>query len=415
MRLLRLNQLLLLIFLGSCTQYDPKLLIVEGNFQWQVPSNFPLPKEKSDNVMSVEKVKLGRYLFYDKRLSENMTQSCSSCHSQARGFAQGLPASFGSTGEVTSRNAMAIVNLAYMPVFTWNNNLILRLKQQALLPIFAEDPVELGFAGKHEILLSRIADDEFYVELFARSFPLATKKVTLETITKSLEAFQRSIVSFNSPYDQYKAGNTAAISDAAKRGAGVFFTEKVECFHCHNGINFTLNEDFEGKIEPQIEFHNTGLYNIGPNNRYTSQNPGLKEVSTKDSDEGKFKTPTLRNIALSFPYMHDGSIGCSVGNQDHFDNCASEALTNVIDHYADGGRNCTDANCTSTDRNNRRVSSFVPGFKPTGTEVSDILAFLKSLTDCDFVNNEAYSNPWPVGSSNHLSVETLPNGHPCSN
>jgi cytochrome c peroxidase len=411
--------LLGLFLLGSCTNYNPSATQIEQAYQQNIPLHFPKPRVAADNILTSEKVRLGQHLFYDKRLSFNQTQSCASCHLIDRAFTDGKKTSQGSTGDFTPRNAPSTVNLAYTPVLTWANPLIKTLRFQALLPMFGTDPVELGMVDKEDLMLLRIASDEKYQSMFKLAFVEEAEPIQLATITKALEAFQKSIISGNSDYDKYVQGDEGAISDSAKRGLDQFLQEKMECFHCHGGFNFTLTEDFAGKVAPTVKFHNTGLYNIGSENRYTAVNPGLEEITLKSSDNGKFRAPTLRNIALTYPYMHDGSIACDSGLESDITACARNALGKVVDHYANGGRNCTDKDCTAQDNNNPRVSSFVPGFSYFSTERNDMIDFLMSLTDCSMLTNENYQNPWPVGALNNPdgnsngAYSQLDSTHPC--
>lgn len=279
----------------------------------------PMPKVPEANV------RLGRYLFYDRRLSGNGTQSCATCHRQELAFTDGRARAVGSTGEVHARSSMSLVNVGKAPTLTWADPRVRSLEQQALIPLLGTKPVELGFRD-----LKALQSDPVYQE-FA---PL-----TIGKISRALADFERTIVSSRSPYDRYHyRSEQDAISDAAKRGEAIFFTDGVAgCFRCHNGFNFS-----DGA------FHNTGLYPV----------------------QGKFKTPTLRNIALTAPYMHDGSIA---------------TLEEVVDHYAAGGRA----------KENRQKDSRMTGFVLTVQNKKDLLAFLQSLTDLELTKDPRFADPWP--------------------
>jgi cytochrome c peroxidase len=346
---------------------------------WDLPAGFPIPKVPADNPMSAEKVALGRRLFYDTRLSGNRSFSCATCHVQARAFADPLPRAVGSTGEVHPRNSMSLGNVAYAPVLTWANPNLRRLEQQALIPMFGEHPVELGLAGKEGELLGRVREDTLYRRLFAAAFPDAAGEVSLATITKALAAFQRTLISANSPYDRFQRGDRAAVSSAARRGEALFFSERLECFHCHGGFNFTGTADYVGKGFAEVEFHNTGLYNVGGRGAYPAENPGLLEHSGDPEDMGKFKAPSLRNVAVTAPYMHDGSI---------------PTLDAVIDHYAAGGRTVRAGPHAGVGRRNPFKSGFVKGFTLTPRERNDLTLFLHALTDSTFLTDPRFSDPW---------------------
>ncbi|MEM7675579.1 MAG: cytochrome c peroxidase, partial [Myxococcota bacterium] len=158
-------------------------------------ADFPPPRVPDNNPMSLAKVELGRRLFYDRRLSGNETQACASCHEQARGFSDGLAVSQGSTGEITPRNSMTLGNVAYATTLTWGNPLLRTLEAQALVPMFGEDPVELGLAGRDGELLERLRQDSLYPEQFRRAFDDA-EPVNISNIAKALAAFQRTLITF---------------------------------------------------------------------------------------------------------------------------------------------------------------------------------------------------------------------------
>lgn len=406
------------IFFRCQNEINPKFLELQVEYSWKLPPGIPLPRELSDNPMSEAKVELGRYLFYDKRLSGNESFSCATCHHQRRAFAddfdiadgsieeslvhtpQAALTPYGITHEAHPRNAMALVNLAWQSTFTWANPLLRKLRTQALIPIFGEFPVELGLLGHETRLLWQLENDPIYQKLFPKAFPNSRNPFHIDHIILALEAFQRSLVSYNSPYDRYERGDFSAISESAKRGKELFFSEELECFHCHGGLNFTLSEDHSKLREPIIDFANNGLYNIGGMGLYPPENQGLFEFTGKISDMGKFKAPTLRNIAVSAPYMHDGTL---------------LDLDSVVDHYANGGRTISSGPYAGVGSLNPYKSSFVKGFSLTTQERADLIEFLKSLTDCEFLTNPRYRNPWPVGHFNRPNtVGELPEaGHPC--
>lgn len=351
------------------------------DYQWNIPSWVPPPVVPTDNPMTTEKIELGRHLFYDKSLSANGSMSCATCHVQARAFTDGRAVSPGVTGELGSRSAMALVNVAYLPVLTWMNPLLDSLEVQSLIPLFGEHPFEMGMAGREKELFSIFETDPRYQSLFKRAFPkeasLGSEALySLSTLTKALASFQRTLLSFDSPYDRYKYGNQPdAISESAKRGEALFFGEKMECYHCHGGLNFTDNIKHTRLPFPELGFHNTGLYNVDGKGAYPVNNPGIVEITASPEDKGKFRTPTLRNIALTAPYMHDGSI---------------PTLAQVIrEHYARSGRASQGGNSANPLR-----SELLVGFKVDDQEVSDLVAFLNALTDERFLNNPKFGNPW---------------------
>lgn len=357
---------------------------VTSDYAWDLPDWMPRPVVPADNPMTDEKVALGRHLFYDKRLSLNETTSCASCHLQENAFTDPRRASLGLHGQETPRNSMSLANVAYLPRLTWANPLIASLEQHALTPLFSAEPEELGFNGKEDMLIERLRGVPEYREMFAKAFPERDGDIDLFTITRAIGAFQRTILSASSPYDQYRyEGDKDAISEAAKRGEAMFFSERFECHHCHNGVNFQDNERHARKRLGEIAFHNTGLYNVDGAGAYPARDTGVRDITFDDADMGRFRTPTLRNIAVTAPYMHDGSVA---------------TLNEAIAHYAAGGRTIASGPDAGDGSRNPLKSSFIPGFELTAQEEADLIAFLESLTDEKLLTNPALSDPWADGA-----------------
>lgn len=345
-------------------------------YDWQLRQDFPEPQVPANNPMTQEKVKLGRHIFYDKNLSGNQTQSCASCHMQEFAFAEVLNTSVGSTGTTIRRNSPALVNVAYNKTLTWAHDGLKTIEQQLLIPMFAEDPVELGITGFESQVLARFSTPE-YKEMFHNAFP--DQPISFDLINKSLASFVRSLVSLNSPFDKYAYdGDDSALNESALNGMNLFFSEKLECHHCHGGFNFTQSTTHEQQLLDRRPFHNTGLYYVEKDKGYPSKDIGLAEVSLNAHDNGRFRAPTLRNIRVSAPYMHDGSIS---------------TLEEVIDFYAAGGRNITEGKFQGDGRLNPKKNAFVKGFEITAEEKKDLIAFLDSLTDKEFLNNPVHANP----------------------
>ena len=368
---------------------DPEQLAA---FEWNLPPGFPTPRVPEGDPMTVEKVALGRHLFYDQRLSGNQTQSCASCHDQALAFADGRKVSVGSTGTVLPRSGMSLANVGYQPVLTWANPTLTSLTEQMLIPLLADDPVELGIGGIEGEVMDRLRADETYQSLFAEAFPDEEDPFTLDNLTRAIAAFERTLISGDSPADRFREGDTMALSPSARAGHDLFFSKEVGkpgCVKCHSGqdrVFFTSNFDFEGKPVAHIQFDNTGLYNLGPDGAYPEPNTGLFRLTGNPADMGKFKVPTLRNVAVTAPYMHDGSIA---------------TLEEVLDHYAAGGRTITSGPHTGVGSDNPHKSPLIEPFDLTANERLALVAFLEALTDEAFLTDARFSNPWPAGSAAH--------------
>lgn len=376
-----LKSFAILIFLAtlllSCDKPIKPTNPVESEYQWPILAGFPKPQVPINNPMSNEKVTLGKNLFFDKNLSANQQQSCESCHQQKFAFAEPLAKSIGSTGDIHRRNAPALVNIAYNKTLTWAHDGITTLERQILIPMFDESPIELGITGHEANVLKRFNTEE-YQKLFSQAFP--GQPLSFELIVKALASYVRSLISLNSPFDHYAyLANDNAISASAIRGMNLFFSERLECHHCHGGFNFTQSTGHEQQLIDRRPFHNTGLYNVADKNGtlgYPASDVGLAEVSTLANDNGRFRAPTLRNIRHSAPYMHDGSVA---------------TLSEVIDIYAAGGRNITNGVNQGDGRANKLKSFFVKGFELNEQEKQDLIAFLDTLTDEEFLNSPKHA------------------------
>lgn len=346
---------------------------------FELPTGLPVPRLPPNATLTAELAELGRHLFYDTRLSGNGTQACASCHDQARAFSDGKITPSGSTGQVLKRNAMSLTNVAYNPTQTWANSVLLHLEQQAPVPMFGENPVELGITGNEELVLDRLRAEPRYAPLFAAAFPGVADAVTLANVVIAISAFERRMISGNSALDRYRRGDASALSESAKRGEAMFFSETLECHHCHGGFNFTLAVDHANLSTPSAVFFNTGLYNVGGAGAYPVIDQGLFDLTGVPEDRGRFRPPTLRNIAVTAPYMHDGSMA---------------TLDEVVRFYERGGRLIDNGPNAGDGKTNPYKNAFVNGFTLTDEERADLLAFLASLTDDSFLVDPVLANPW---------------------
>jgi cytochrome c peroxidase len=305
-----------------------------------IPASFPPITAPEDNQPTRERVALGRRLFYDERLSRTEDVSCGTCHLQQNAFADPNRVSIGVEGRTGTRNAPALVNLAWAKSFFWHGG-VSSLEVQAVGPI--RNPLEMDMTlGK---VAERLATDDQLTGEFQRAYDEGPSE---SSITRALASFGRSLVSGNSPYDRYLAGDPSGMSEAALRGEVLFSGERGECFHCHVGYNLTNNA-----------FRNNGIAADDPDE-------GRREITLKDSDLGKFKVPTLRNVAVSGPFMHDGSL---------------ETLDDVIAAYVQGGRGHPNTDPT------------IVKLDLSAKDQLDLRAFLESLTDQEFLDNPAFADP----------------------
>lgn len=343
----------------------------------RLPPGFPPPPIPAGNPLTAEKVELGRRLFYDRRLSGDGHYACASCHRQELAFTDGRARAMGAAGDLHPRGAMSLANAAYAVTLAWDDPALTRLEDQALVPMLATEPVELGIAGREDEVLARLREDEPYRRLFAAAFAGEADPFTLDNVARALASFERTLISGRSAYDRLLwEDDRSALTPAAWRGMELFFSGRLGCSDCHAGFNFSGPARFaapEGAgpaaaAEPPPAFFNTALYDLG-GGAYPPDNPGLFRHTGRAEDHGRFRAPTLRNVALTAPYMHDGSIA---------------TLGEVIDHYAAGGR------AAGSPAKDPRLRGFVlaPG------ERADLVAFLQSLTDHAFVTDPRLSDPF---------------------
>lgn len=308
-----------------------------GDYQVAVPAGFPNLPVPAGNMLTEARVELGKRLFYDKQVSRTGEVACASCHLAENAFSDPRQFSIGVEGRVGGRNAPSIVNLAYNTSFFWDGGAP-TLEQQVIGPII--NPLEMDMTMGE--VVERLAQDSTYVNAFQDAY--GTEPIP-GSLTKAVASFMRTIVSGDSRFDRYKQGDSKALDESEKRGMAIATGERGECFHCHVGFNFTNND-----------FRNDNLYAV-------YQDIGRAKVTELEEDVGKFKVPTLRNVALTAPYMHDGSLA---------------TLEDVVEHYSTGG--ILNSNSDPT----------IQPLDLTADEKRDLVAFLKALTDESLVANPRF-------------------------
>jgi cytochrome c peroxidase len=296
--------------------------------EWRLPATAPTPK---DNLSTPARVELGKALFFDPRLSGNGATACASCHNPSLGWSDGLKTAIGMGGLVLGRATPTIVNTAFNTQFMWDGRKK-SLEDQALGPMKSADEMNTDFPA----IIERLAAMPGYAALFAKAYP--GEPVAEETIAKAIAAFERTVISRDAPFDRWLAGDTKALTPEQYRGFKVFTDpERGNCAACHSGPNFTDN----------------GFHNIGVRSAGAKPDLGRFNIRAVASMRGAFKTPTLRDIALTGPYFRDGS---------------AATLREVVEHYAKGGE----------DRSN--VSPEVKQLKLSEQDKSDLVAFMRALT-----------------------------------
>jgi cytochrome c peroxidase len=305
--------------------------LTRGQERFRLPTALGLDEYfyvPEDNRLTPEKIELGRRLFFDKLLSADRSIACSSCHKPELAFSDGLTVSVGIGGRKGTRSAPAIINRAYGKSFFWDGRAA-ALEEQVLHPI--QNPIEMNLTL--EELTTRLKADANYTEEFLRAF---ADGVTPINVARVLACFVRTLRSGNSPFDKFQLGDQAALSSEARRGLELF-RGKANCVACHVGPNFT-----------DEQFHNTGV--AWHDGRFADD--GRYAVTQQEKDRGAFKTPTLREVSRTAPYMHDGSI---------------TTLEEVIEYYNRGGNL------------NPNIDNEVRRFRLTTEEKRALLTFLRSL------------------------------------
>jgi len=343
-------------------------------FRQEFPRGIPRIAIPADNPMTVETVALGRRLFYDRRLSGNGRFACATCHQQRRAFTDGRAHAVGSTGGRHHRSTMSLTNVGYNSSFGWADDSVRTLEDQMKVPLFNEHPVEMGLSGRVAEVVSRFTSAADDVERFRAAFP-ENPAVSLDNIIKAIAAFERTLISGDSPLDRYLyRDDRSGMSASALRGMELFFSDRLRCVTCHAGFNLSGPVVFESSRNVSPLFHDTGLA-PGGGDGTGAVDRGLFARTRKQEDAGRFRAPTLRNIAVTAPYMHDGRL---------------PTLEAVIAHYASGGK--------PSDNRSRLLRPFT--LSPD--ERKDLIAFLESLTDTRFLTNPDFADP---GSTNQLSAQ----------
>ncbi len=335
--------------------YDPK------TYEIIVPCDYPEMPIPADNPMTIDGFELGRHLFYDPILSADSTQSCSSCHLPSGSFTDNLPVSVGIDGIAGRRSSMSLLNIGYVTQDLFWDGRSATLEEQALLPV--EDPIELHHSWP--AVVEQLRRHESYPEMFRKAFGISnTNEITKELAAKALAQFERALVSSGqSRYDRWRCETGFLLTESEINGLLLYTNEDDDhpgCTHCHSR---------EAQLFSDFTIKNNGLDSVGPTvedlNNFIDK--GLGEVTNNVFDNGKFRVPSLNNIAMTAPYMHDGRFN---------------TLEEVIDHYSSGGK-------TSFN-----IDPNVHSFNLTTEEKEDLIEFLHTLTDTEFMNNPAFQNPF---------------------
>ena len=350
-----------ILFVVACTKDDevPEIPVTIDETPYTLAyGDLPTPDLPADNPLTEQGVQLGRMLFYETMLSKDNTQACASCHRQSDGFSDSTRFSIGVELLPGNRQAMPVFNLAWHSNdFFWDGRSEL-LREQSLRPI--QDPLEMN--ETLENVIAKLSSSKMYQDQFTRAF--GSTEVTAEKMSLAMEQFMLSIVSYNSKYDKFLAGEVQ-LTESEERGRLLFEAEYnpffpevsgADCGHCHSGRNF----------------ENDQYMNNGLDTDASMTDIGREAVSQNANDKGKFKVPTLRNVAVTAPYMHDGRF---------------QTLEQVVDHYNEGIQASETVDPTV-------LNTINTGLFLTEEDKVDLVNFLKTLTDDTFLNEAAYKSPF---------------------
>ncbi|MBI1288779.1 MAG: cytochrome-c peroxidase [Flavobacteriales bacterium] len=349
----------ILVFLvAGCKKDDVNNTYETTPYEFNLPPGLPsmdvfIPE---DNPMTVEGVALGRKIFYDPILSGDGTMACASCHKQESGFSDPHAHSTGIDGIEGTRNAMAVVNLGWNQFgFFWDGR-AKTLEDQALQPVV--NPIEMHTTWPE--VEAKLNASEEYKTLFKQAYDV--DYIDSMTVVKAIASFERTLISGNSRFDQWYTQQSIQLTDQELRGYVLYSSEQGDCFHCHTLGGFLTDN----------KYHNNGMDSV-----YTNDE-GRFLVSGDPMDMGRFRTPTLRNIEMTAPYMHDGRFFTLEEVLDHYNEhiLRSPTLNNFLDLHLDPNQNEGGLNLSADDK-------------------AALIAFLKTMTDPDFINNPDFSDPNP--------------------
>jgi len=338
------------------------------------------------NPFSAAKANTGRYLFYDRRMSVNQSKSCASCHAPVFSFTDSYRRSIGALGDNVQHNARALVNIVFNRYLTAADSTLHFPEQQIDNPMFHDQPAELGWKGNEETIIARLRKDSFYRSQLPRLFPDDRDPFTTSNLQQCISSFIKTIVAVDAPYDRYAyLKDSTALTTAQLNGMRLFFSDRLHCSACHGGINFSQPALRSANGEPAY-YQNTGLYNINGTGNYPAGDQGLFELTKRPADKGRFLVPTLRNLAFTAPYLHNGS---------------AESLEEVVTIYENGGRNTAAGDMKGDGRRNPHKNPLVSGFVITPREKKDLIGFLMALSDSAVCNNPQYANPFTKDETQH--------------
>ncbi len=334
----------------------------EAQYPLELPPHFPpFPYP----VPSQAKAELGRLLFHDFRLAVDSARSCGICHEGKKGYTDGFVVAVGALGDPHTRNTLSLLNLAWRGPLTWVDPALTDLNEQMQVPLFGTHPVEMG--TDPDTLPDRLADIEIYPPAFAAAYPGDPDPITMEHVEDALQAYELLIIAGDTPFDRARRGDTAALSADQQAGMALFYSERMGCGGCHGGLFLNLPASPDGTpTAAEPEYLNIGMYNIDGEGGLPPSETGLYARTGDPADMGRFRVPSLRGVAETGPWGHDGSFG---------------SLGDILDAYARGGRLLVGGPWPGDGRDSPYKDPRITGFSMSETEKAQLIAFLEALTD----------------------------------
>lgn len=333
----------------------------------ELPANVELTEKQ--RKLRFEDLKIGRMLFFSPLLSRNSSTSCGSCHFAEQAFQDSRPRSVGLDGTLLDRNSPSLLNIGWANYITWSNLAFFELERHMIVPLFGDDPPEMAAMFDDGWLQDQLSQDPTLSQaLLEHSQVASMQELRWPFVLSSIADYMRSLTSLDSAWDRYQAGDALALSADALAGEALFFSAQLQCSSCHPPPFFStaFSSGSRARAPTDQAFANNGLYYVKDSESgYPLNDPGLMEFTGKSADGGKFRIPSLRNVELSAPYMHDGSI---------------PTLDAVLDHYRTGGRVIQEGPHRGQGFRHPNKDPRVSGFDLDASQRRQLLAFLRSLT-----------------------------------
>ena len=347
-----------------------------------VPAHYP-PLPQTIPEFTDAQLELGRWLFYDVRLSQNGTRSCGTCHEQIKAFTDGLAQGLGINNSILPLNTLSLANVAWRTELTWSSQLE-TVESHMRIPLFNTNPVEMGMTD--ELIIERLTEYDPYNEMFDLAYPTDGSPISVENTIAAIAAFTTTIVDGQSEYDKWLQGESQ-FSPEAQEGHRLFYGDEMKCGACHGGLFFDQPDPEMTAQNGRHGYFNTGQYHINAQGDYPPQAQGLIEQTGKAEDMGRFRTPSLRNLSFTKPWLHDGT---------------EFTVDSILQAYARGGRKLESGAFPGDGHDNPYKSELIEGFTLTEDRKMALMAFLNTLDDPNLLENPRLKSPFCIQQAGEI-------------